>query len=90
MTAAGRPARAGRWPARLAWALWGLASAVLAVNWVQDRLLRQAGRPDLAPLGAAVVAPVLASVSAATVGAVLAARRPRHPVGWLLLGVGCR
>jgi hypothetical protein len=29
---------------------------------------------------------VLALVSAATVGAVLASRRPRHPVGWLLLG----
>jgi hypothetical protein len=27
-------------------------------------------------------------VSAATVGAVLASRRPAHPVGWLLLGVG--
>jgi hypothetical protein len=26
--------------------------------------------------------------SAATVGAVLAGRRPRHPVGWLLLGIG--
>jgi hypothetical protein len=32
-----------------------------------------------------VAAPVLAAVSAATVGAVLASRRPRHPVGWLLL-----
>jgi hypothetical protein len=31
---------------------------------------------------------LLAAVSAATVGAVLASRRPRHPVGWLLLGVG--
>jgi hypothetical protein len=55
------------------------------VNWWQDRLLRQAGRPDLAPLGAGVVAPILAAVSAATVGAVLASRRPRHPVGWLLV-----
>jgi hypothetical protein len=27
-------------------------------------------------------------VSAATVGAVLASRRPRHPVGWLLLALG--
>ena len=27
-------------------------------------------------------------MSAATVGAVLASRRPRHPVGWLLLGLG--
>jgi hypothetical protein len=31
---------------------------------------------------------VLALVSAATAGAVLASRRPRHPVGWLLLVVG--
>src|SRR6266536_3104938 len=31
---------------------------------------------------------VLALVSATTVGAVLASRRPRHPVGWLLLGLG--
>jgi hypothetical protein len=31
---------------------------------------------------------VLALVSAATVGAVLASRRPRHPVGWLLLALG--
>jgi hypothetical protein len=28
------------------------------------------------------------AVSAATVGALLASRRPRHPVGWLLLGLG--
>lgn len=31
---------------------------------------------------------VLTLVSAATVGAVLASRRPRHPVGWLLLALG--
>jgi hypothetical protein len=30
---------------------------------------------------------VLAAVSGATVGAVLAGRRPRHPTGWLLLGL---
>jgi hypothetical protein len=30
----------------------------------------------------------LAVVSAAAVGALVASRRPRHPVGWLLLGVG--
>ena len=85
VTDGGRPARARRWPAALAWALWALAIGSLGVNWWQDRLLRQAGRPDLAPLGAGVVAPILAAVSAATVGAVLASRRPRHPVGWLLL-----
>ena len=62
--------------------------AGLAVIWWLDRLLRQVGRVDLAPLGAGVAAPVLAAVSAATVGAVLASRRPRHPVGWLLLAAG--
>jgi hypothetical protein len=31
---------------------------------------------------------VLATLSATTVGALLASRRPRHPVGWLLLGLG--
>jgi hypothetical protein len=50
-------------------------------------LLRQAGRPELAPLTADAVAYVLALASAATVGAVLASRRPRHPVGWLLLAL---
>src|SRR5436309_11359741 len=61
----------------------------LGLNWWQDHLLRQAGRPDLAPLAdGSVVAPVLAAVSAVTVGAVLASRRPRHPVGWLLLALG--
>jgi hypothetical protein len=88
VTAAGRPARARRWPGVLAWALWALAVLSLGLNWWQDQLLRRAGRPDLAPLDAGVVALVLAAVSAATVGAVLASRRPRHPVGWLLLALG--
>ena len=77
-----------RWAVGLAWGLWGLAMAGLAVIWWLDRLLRQVGRVDLAALGAEVAAPVLAAVSAATVGVVLASRRPRHPVGWLLLAAG--
>jgi hypothetical protein len=88
MTAGGRSAWARWWPAGLGWALWALALLSLGLNWWQDHLLRQAGRPDLAPLGAGIVAPVLAAVSAVTVGAVLASRRPRHPVGWLLLAFG--
>ena len=79
--------RPRRWAAVLAWALWALAMLGLAVVPWMDSLLRQAGRPDLAALvPGSVVGPVLAMVSAATVGAVLASRRPRHPVGWLLLG----
>jgi two-component system, NarL family, sensor kinase len=60
---------------------------LLVIGWL-DHLLRQAGRPELAPLTADGAAYVLALVSAATVGAVLASRRPRHPVGWLLLALG--
>jgi hypothetical protein len=58
-----------------------------AVPWF-DHLLREAGRPDLAQLDASGVPAVLGIVSATTVGAVLAGRRPRHPVGWLLLVLG--
>jgi hypothetical protein len=57
------------------------------VPWF-DRLMRQAGRPELTQLNASTIPYLLAIVVAATVGAVLASRLPRHPVGWLLLGVG--
>jgi hypothetical protein len=88
VTPAVRPVRA-RWrPAGLAWALWALAMLGLAaVPWF-DHLLREAGRPELAQLDASGVPAVLGIVSATTVGALLASRRPRHPVGWLLLGLG--
>jgi hypothetical protein len=72
-----------------AWALWALTLLGLgATIWV-DQLSRQAGRPDLAEkIPGIFLGPMLALVSAATVGAVLATRRPRHPVGWLLLALG--
>jgi hypothetical protein len=82
-----KAARMRWWPGVLAWALWALGMLGLAaVPWM-DRLLRQAGRADLVQLTPDTAAPVLALVSGATVGAVLASRRPRHPVGWLLLAL---
>jgi hypothetical protein len=82
-----KAARMRWWPGALAWALWALGMLGLAaVPWM-DRLLRQAGRADLVQLTPDTAAPVLALVSGATVGAVLASRRPRHPVGWLLLAL---
>jgi hypothetical protein len=81
------PARPRRWPDGLGWALWALTLlAVPAVAWL-DHLLRQAGRPELAWLHLSGVPQVVAAVTGATVGAVVASRRPRHPVGWLLLGL---
>src|SRR5829696_1818964 len=70
-----RWAWARRWPAVLAWALWALAILGLLVTAWLDHLLRQAGRPDLAQETAGVPA-VLVVLSATTVGAVLASRRP--------------
>jgi len=88
MSPAARPAPVRRWPAALAWALAGLAVLALAPAIWLARLLEVAGLADAdIPVGAAV-AVALAIVSAAAVGALLAGRRPRHPVGWLLIGVG--
>jgi hypothetical protein len=83
-----QPARPRRWPAGLAWALWALTLLGLAATVWLDRLLRQAGRPELAALPASGIPLAVAAVSAATVGAVVAGRRPAHPVGWLLVGLG--
>jgi hypothetical protein len=89
VAAGGRPAWPPWWPAGLAWTLWALAiPGGFAVVVRLDHLLRQAGRPDLGLLNPNQYAYVLTLVSAATVGAVLASRRPRHPVGWLLLALG--
>jgi hypothetical protein len=71
----------------LAWTLWAVAMAILALIPVSDQLLRNAGRPDLVQFTSDTIPPFLSAVSAATVGAVLAHRRPRHPVGWLLLAL---
>ena len=85
MTAAGPLAGRPRWPAVLAWALWALATLGIAlIPWL-DHLLRQAGRADLVNFTPGAWLPSLAGVSAGTVGALLASRRPAHPVGWLLL-----
>jgi hypothetical protein len=78
-----------RWNAAvLGWAVWLLTLlGLVATLWI-DALLREAGRDELAALSISSIPLVVAVVSAVTVGAVLAARRPGHPVGWLLLGLG--
>ena len=87
MTLPGRQERQPRW-AGLAWALWVLTLLGLAATAWLDALLRQAGQPEMAWLGAGNAASAGAAVVAATVGALVARRRPRHPVGWLLVAMG--
>jgi hypothetical protein len=72
----------------LAWTVWVLTLLGLAASFWLDHLLRQAGMPELTWFQVTGILDVVAAVSAATVGAVLASRRPAHPVGWLLLGLG--
>jgi hypothetical protein len=87
VTLAARPARARRWPAALAWALAGLTVLTFIVASRLTELVWSTGwepRPSNGTLGAVA----LVVVSTAMVGALVASRRPRHPVGWLLLGVG--
>ena len=88
MTSTAGLGRPHRWLAGLAWGLWTLAMLYLApAVWLQH-LLGQAGRPDLAVFDPASVPVAAAHVGLATVGAVVASRQPRHPVGWLLLAFG--
>jgi hypothetical protein len=88
VSSATRRARPRWWPAGLAWTLWALVMLGLAVVAWLDQWLREAGRPDLLVPIPIAVPPMVGAVSAATVGAVVASRRPRHPVGWLLQALG--
>jgi hypothetical protein len=74
--------------AGLGWALWTVTLFGLAATVWLDRLLGEAGRHELITLTTSSIPLVVAVVCAATVGLVLAVRRPGHPVGWLLLGLG--
>ena len=67
-----------------------LSSTILMfgmVLWLAEAMDR-AGRPGLFEIDAET-SPLVATVaSASVVGAILALRRPRHPVGWLFLALG--
>jgi hypothetical protein len=82
--------RTGRWwPAGVAWGLLALTLLGLGATLWLDALLRRDGYPELAYLLGTGNAPTLvASVSAASVGALVAGRRPSHRVGWLLVALG--
>ncbi len=88
MSLAARPATGRRWPAVLAWAVACVTVASLAPAYRLLSLVGAEGSAERAPSIAATAPVALAVVSAAAVGALVASRRPRHPVGWLLLGVG--
>ncbi len=72
----------------IATTLWLLAVAGFAYTVVVHFQVSRDGHPELAGSSSEAVAYGAALFSAATVGLIVAARRPRHPVGWLFLVLG--
>lgn len=67
---------------------WLAVAGCIALIFLFDSLLTNVGRADLAAGAATSVVFIPPIASAATVGAALIMLRPRHPVGWLFLGLG--
>ncbi|HYN70360.1 MAG TPA: hypothetical protein VEX41_09135 [Candidatus Eisenbacteria bacterium] len=74
--------------ARVAWALWGIGVIVRIVQlWVASRPGPTVPIPYGVDLGTHLSAAVLGT-SAAIVGALIVARRPRNQIGWILALTG--
>jgi hypothetical protein len=71
---------------RLAWALGTLAVMVVVATLLL--ILRARGAQLPSGFRTAGIVETLQFLAPAIVGAVLAARRPYNPIGWLLLGIG--
>ena len=84
MSATAPAAKSRRWPRLLAPALWLVCVALLAATTVV--IVTDRSRNDRLDLAAVSV--LVFVLSCATVGALVAARRPDLPTGWLLLAAG--
>jgi hypothetical protein len=71
--------------ARLAWSLWALTVLGFASGGIWNILSRQVPREEPVVVGLFIG---LAALALATVGALVGARRPENPIGWIFLGVG--
>jgi hypothetical protein len=74
---------------RLAWSLWALCVALIALTLVLDFLTEDvlALSPGRERPGLAVLTGVI-SLAYPTVGALIASRLPSNPIGWIFCGVG--
>jgi signal transduction histidine kinase len=67
---------------------WLVTPAALAGVALLNWRIAAAGRADLAGLRNGDLVFLSAALTASSVGALVAARRPRHPVGWLFAALG--
>lgn len=74
------------WPMAAALGLWLLTIAVLGGAWWTHGLLVAVGAADAEAWYIAMT--LTPAVGGGTLGALVAMRRPDHPVGWLLAGMG--
>jgi hypothetical protein len=79
-------ARSERTLIRLAWCVWATLLALLAIG-IGMLLVVRYRYPDAPVYGYWRESTIIPGVYA-TLGLVIATRRPRHPVGWLLMGCG--
>ncbi len=81
--------RPGRWSLTItACALWLVAVSGYVFTLVVRVRLDSSGQPELEIAATEAVVYGAALFSAATVGWVVAVRRPHHPIGWLFLALG--
>ncbi|MDP8931339.1 MAG: histidine kinase [Actinomycetota bacterium] len=78
-----------RWARRLAWGAWGLTIAALAAAVPLVVLTRATPIPGQQISRVSfLVFPTLFALAFSTVGAIVASKRPRHPVAWIFLVTG--
>src|SRR6266487_1739776 len=84
---------ATRTAVRLAWSLWALTIAVLvpgSLLWAASGFPPPPGSESASGAGGTflVLTWILTYVMFASIGAVIASRRPQNPIGWLCAGAG--
>ena len=75
-------------PVLLSWSLWTLCALLIAASFVLDLLMPDFLTPPEKPGPILSVSSGLLSLACPTVGALVASRLPKNPIGWIFCGMG--